>query len=65
MKFPWEVELPEGKEYGFIFSISTGRQLDVYGKIHNTPRKRWLIFKEPDFIYKHRIVKKALVKEGT
>jgi len=53
-------KLPEGKEYGFLFNIATGRMLDVYGEREGIPRKKWLFFKEPDFMYKNRMVKEVL-----
>lgn len=54
---------PEGKSYGYIFNIASGKMLDAYGASEGMPRKRWLLFKEPDAFYKSRIAKAAIAKE--
>lgn len=51
-------KLPEGMCYGLIFNIAKGKQLDVYGRMHDIPRKRF----EPDMLYKRRIVKTYLLR---
>lgn len=55
-------KLPEGKSYGFIFNIASGRTLDVYGEAEGIPRKRWIFIREPDFMYKPRIARTAIRK---
>lgn len=53
-------KLPEEYQFGFLFNIAKGKQLDVWARDLNLKRKRLLyIFKEPDFLYKNRIAKKA------
>jgi hypothetical protein len=47
---------PEGFQYGLMFSLATGKQLDVYGERYNMPRK----FLEPSILYKRRLAKQYI-----
>jgi hypothetical protein len=58
------LKLPEGYQLGLMFNLATGKQLDIYGEYENLKRKRWLIFKELDFLYKRRLIKNAILKVG-
>lgn len=59
-----EVKLPDGYSKGFIFNIATGRQVDLYAEWSGLKRKKWFIFKEPDWSLKNRILKAELEKQG-
>jgi hypothetical protein len=45
---------------GILFSVSSGKQLDIYGEWYKVKRKRFLFIKEPDFFYKKRLWNKAI-----
>lgn len=47
-------------QQGLIFSFASGKQLDIYGEWYRVKRKKFLIFKEPDSIYKKRLWNKAI-----
>jgi hypothetical protein len=54
-------ELPEIYSEGLLFSLAnTRKEFDFFGEKEGVKRKKWFIFYEPNFIYKKRILEKAL-----
>lgn len=49
-------KLPNGFEYGLLFSIASGRQLNIFGEQMGMRRRLF----EPDFLYKRRLAKEAI-----
>lgn len=62
------LKFPIGMSEGLIFSIASSRQLNIFGERVGVKRRKFLFFKEPDFLYKIRIRNKdiqlkAMLKE--
>ena len=57
-------QLPEGYAMGYIFSYADTRQLDIYGEWEKVKRKRWFIFREPNFYYKKRMLMSVCRRKG-
>jgi hypothetical protein len=49
---------------GFLFSLASGKNLDVRAQDRGLKRKRWLMFRESDRSYKARILEAHMINEG-
>ncbi|MEW5569675.1 hypothetical protein [Rossellomorea marisflavi] len=49
------LKIPSGMTEGYIFSIASSRQLNIFGEQVGIKRRRFLFIKEPDFLFKNRI----------
>lgn len=58
------IKLPYYYQFGSLFNMATGRDLDIFGEMYGVKRKKFLFLKEPNWIYKDRIAKEALDKLG-
>lgn len=54
------LKLPSGMTEGYIFSIASSRQLNIFGEQVGIKRRKFLFVKEPDFLFKTRIRNRSI-----